>query len=111
MIITIEVTQNNIIAGLAGSCGECPLAIALYQNDRLTRFMLIEVANIDLILFHEVVTDKSGFERVRILEYTPPDIVQNFIRNFDESDGDVNSVKPFQFDLNLDHLKVYRPAA
>jgi hypothetical protein len=84
MIITVNVTEDDIRDGQAGVCRECPVALAIKRA----------LPGTDVHVSYERVS-LGGPRRQEILG--TPDAVQEFIGRFDSA----LPVEPFEFDLDI----------
>lgn len=86
MKITVPVTQEHIDSGKPGECGKCPVAKAL--NDRIGGAWIANCMGIS--------GDFDGGASVDI--HSIPKKVRSFVAMFDCG----GTVKPFEFELDLD---------
>lgn len=84
MIITIQVTEQDISTGLAGDCEECPIALAIY---RALSDAGVRVGTAGVTLYRE------GTNAMLAL----PEAATRFIDGFDHDEA----VEPFEFDLDV----------
>ena len=77
----IQVTQEDIDRGIAGSCGRCPITLAIRRATSKNYY--------------------TGVEDVFHMDYGPvirlPFEAIKFIKNFDSG----NEVKPFEFEVGI----------
>jgi hypothetical protein len=93
-LITIHVTNEDILAGKQGSCQFCPVALAV---KRATNKSHVEVG-IDGICFYDKPIEELSYADIRNSVQIPiSKEVEKFIVYFDEK----YQVEPFSFELEL----------
>lgn len=90
----INVTEEDIEKGSAGSCSECPIALAVkrafHSGNGAAHQVAVENGEISVYLFHTCILTH------RLHAESTPEI-DNFISDFD----DYKPVQPFSFDVKF----------
>lgn len=84
MIVTVQVTEQDVQHGLAGDCEECPIALAIY---RALHDAPVRVGTGGVTIYRE------GTNAMVAL----PGAASRFISRFDHDEV----VEPFEFDLDV----------
>lgn len=94
MKLTVNVTQAHIDEGQKCSCGQCPIALALYEQHPPAKDCYWSVCTVGTLLWRQLttVTWKT------IAKYSIPREARVFIRRFDVG----NPVEPFTFEMEAE---------
>lgn len=87
--MTIKVEQRHIDAGIRGSCGLCPVALACQEQ------ITLKDTSIYVRIENNILQLKILLKDSTIKRYFLPQIVKTFVTRFDQS----CKVEPFKFEL------------